>query len=64
MENRLKLEELIRKQEDYNKKAWNEQKNLIRESFTLDTDDQKTIDEITQQFSLKEEEVEDRDKKR
>jgi hypothetical protein len=48
MENRLKLEELIRKQEDYNKKIWNEQKNLIRESFTLDTDDQKTIDEITQ----------------
>jgi hypothetical protein len=43
-----KLEELIRKQEDYNRKTWNEQKKIIKESFDLDLDDQNTISDITQ----------------
>ena len=34
-ENRLKLEELIRKQEDYNRKTWNEQKNIIKKPSSL-----------------------------
>jgi hypothetical protein len=48
MENRLKLEELIRKQEDYNKKAWNEQKKKIKECFEIDKDDQELIDSMTE----------------
>jgi hypothetical protein len=35
MESKLKLEELIRKQDDYNKKAWSEQKKIIKESFEV-----------------------------
>ena len=59
IENKLKLEELIRKQEDYNKKAWNEQKKMIKETYDLDKDDQETINDITQQGQIKEEENED-----
>jgi hypothetical protein len=52
MENRLKLEELIRKQEDYNKKAWKEQKKKIKECFDLDKDDQELIDSMTEKEEL------------
>jgi hypothetical protein len=48
MKKRLKLEELIRKQEDYNKKVWNEQKKIIQEWFELDNDDREIINEIIQ----------------
>jgi hypothetical protein len=48
-ENKLKLEEVIRKQEDYNKKAWNEQKKIIKETFEFGTDDEEKIKDITQE---------------
>ena len=48
-ENKLKLEEVIRKQEDYNKKAWNEQKKIIKETFEFDTEDEEKIKDITQE---------------
>ena len=48
-ENRLKLEELIRRQEDYNKKTWNEQKRIIKMGFELDTEDEEKIKDITQE---------------
>lgn len=47
-ENRIKLEELIRKQEDYNKRTWEEQKGLIKETFDLATQDESKIESITQ----------------
>ena len=53
--NRLKLEELIRKQEEYNKKAWKEQKKIIKKSFDFDKDDQEKIKDITQQDQIGEE---------
>jgi hypothetical protein len=54
MEKRIKLEELIRKQEDYNKKVWNEQKKTIQECFELDRDDEEIINEIIQQDKVDE----------
>jgi hypothetical protein len=60
MESKLKLEELIRKQEDYNKKAWSEQKKIIKDSFEFDKDDQETINDITQQDQSNEAKEEER----
>ena len=58
-ENRLKLEELIRKQEDYNKKTWNEQKKIIKDTFGLATEDEEKIKDITQENKDNEYEEED-----
>jgi Uncharacterized protein conserved in bacteria (DUF2130) len=60
-ENKLKLEESIRKQEDYNRKVWNEQRRIINESVELDKEDLKTISEITQVDEENKEAKEDRD---
>jgi hypothetical protein len=60
MESKLKLEELIRRQEDYNKKAWSEQKKMIKESFELDKGDQEVINDITQQDQTDEEKEKER----
>ena len=49
MESKAKLEQLIRKQEDYNKKAWSKQKKIIKVSFELDRGEQEVINDITQQ---------------
>ena len=48
IENKKKIEESIRKQQEYNKKAWIEQTGFIKEWSELDTNDQGMIDEITQ----------------
>jgi hypothetical protein len=55
MEKRIKLEELIRKQEDRNKKIWNEQKKIIQEWFELDKNDEEIINEMIQQDQVDEE---------
>lgn len=48
IENKSKLEGLIRKREDYNKKASIEEMKIINESFELDKEDLKAISDITQ----------------
>lgn len=48
IQSRAQIEESIRLQQVYNKKAWNEQTRIINEWSDLDTNDQDIIDRITQ----------------
>ena len=47
--NKEDLEYLIRKQIEYNIEKWKKQGELIKEWYKLGSDDQETIDDITQQ---------------
>ena len=58
--NKEDLEYLIRKQIEYNIEKWKKQGELIKEWYKLGSDDQETIDDITQQDQAN---VEDRPKK-
>ena len=50
----------MRKQREYNIEKWKKQGELIKEWYKLGSDDQETIDDITQQDQVNEE---DRPKK-
>jgi hypothetical protein len=58
--NKEDLEYLIRKQIEYNIEKWKKQGELIKEWYKLGSDDQETIDDITQQDQAN---VKDRPKK-
>jgi hypothetical protein len=54
--NKEELEDLIRRQTEYNIEKWKKQGELIKEWYKLGSDDQETIDDITQQDQASEEE--------